>query len=123
MSKIYTYEEIANHNKPQDSWIAIDGKVYDVSRFVDEHPGGDEIIMDLVGTDATEPFLDIGHSHDALKILKKLYIGDLDKNSTPVVREVPVQTTEASESFQGSGMMASVAAIICFVIGFYLLNE
>ncbi|CAI4790130.1 CBM_collapsed_G0049030.mRNA.1.CDS.1 [Saccharomyces cerevisiae] len=84
MPKVYSYQEVAEHNGPENFWIIIDDKVYDVSQFKDEHPGGDEIIMDLGGQDATESFVDIGHSDEALRLLKGLYIGDVDKTSERV---------------------------------------
>ncbi|AGO14271.1 AaceriAFL223Wp [[Ashbya] aceris (nom. inval.)] len=84
MPKLYTYQEIADHNSENDLWLIINGKVYDCTKFAEEHPGGDEVLIDLAGQDATEPFADIGHSDDAVKMLEDLYVGDLDKDSEPV---------------------------------------
>ena len=47
-----------------DGWIAILGRVYDVSSFVDQHPGGSEVIEEWYGKDATKSFLDIHPSGD-----------------------------------------------------------
>ena len=120
MSNVYTYQEIAEHNSPKDTWIIIDNKVYDVSKFLDEHPGGDEIIYEQAGRDATEYFLDIGHSDDALKLLKSKCVGTVDTNSTPVVFEKKQE--EKTES-QGNGQLAVIVAILCFIVGYSLLNE
>lgn len=35
-AKIHTYEEIAQHNSRNDLWIVIEGKVYDITKFLDE---------------------------------------------------------------------------------------
>jgi len=51
------------------------GKVYDVAKFLDEHPGGEEVIFAEAGKDATESFEDVGHSDEARDILKTLFIG------------------------------------------------
>lgn len=40
-----TYTELAKHNKIQDGWIAIRGKVYNVTRYMDFHPGGEFFIL------------------------------------------------------------------------------
>lgn len=35
-----SYEELAKHNKMDDAWLAIRGKVYNVTKYLDFHPGG-----------------------------------------------------------------------------------
>jgi len=37
---IFTKEEVARHNTRQDTWISVNGKVYDFTNFQYEHPGG-----------------------------------------------------------------------------------
>lgn len=48
--------DLAEHSTQDDCWIAIDGAVYDLTAFIDQHPGGSERIIDLCGTDATAAF-------------------------------------------------------------------
>jgi predicted heme/steroid binding protein len=50
-------EELKTHNQENDCWIAVDGIVYDVSKFMNRHPGGKESFLALAGHDATEAFL------------------------------------------------------------------
>lgn len=52
-----TAEELARHNKPGDLWISIQGKIYDVSEWVKDHPGGDLPLRSLAGQDATDAFI------------------------------------------------------------------
>jgi len=78
MSRKIKLTEVAQHDKLEDVWIVIHNKVYDVTHFIGEHPGGD-ILMDGAGKDATGLFEDIGHSSDARSMLKDYYIGDLVK--------------------------------------------
>lgn len=79
--------------------MIIDGKVYDITKFQDEvkkkyiviastfffllifvnqHPGGEEVLIDEGAKDATGPFEDVGHTDDARKLLEQYYIGDVD---------------------------------------------
>jgi cytochrome b involved in lipid metabolism len=76
--KIITAEELGKHNTRNDLWIVVNGKVYDVSKFIDEHPGGEEVLLDIGGKDATREFEDVGHSEDAVGILDRLYVGPAD---------------------------------------------
>ncbi|EGG14588.1 cytochrome b5 B [Cavenderia fasciculata] len=72
----YTLEQVSKHNTIDDCWIVIDGKVYDCTKFADDHPGGAETIVDVAGQDATNDFVDTGHSEKAVEMLKDLYIGE-----------------------------------------------
>lgn len=76
----YRLEEVAKHNTPKEIWLVIHGRVYDVSRFLNEHPGGEEVLLEQAGTDASESFEDVGHSSDAREMLKQYYIGDVHPN-------------------------------------------
>ena len=42
---VVTYAELLKHSSKDDAWIEVEGVVYDVSCFMDEHPGGPAIIM------------------------------------------------------------------------------
>jgi cytochrome b involved in lipid metabolism len=77
MGRTYTWDEVRQHTSPGDLWLVIDKKVYDVSRWMDEHPGGPEILLQEAGKDATNAFAEIGHSLYAEGLLKDYYIGDL----------------------------------------------
>ncbi|KIY69080.1 cytochrome b5 [Cylindrobasidium torrendii FP15055 ss-10] len=81
MSKLITYEELKAHSNKDDLYMLFDGKVYDCTKFLDEHPGGDEVIIAEAGRDATEAFEDVGHSDEARAMLVDLLVGDFDKDS------------------------------------------
>ncbi|GMM51562.1 Cyb5 protein [Starmerella bacillaris] len=75
-SKVIPLAEISKHNTVDDLWMAINGKVYDVTSFVDQHPGGDEVLLEYAGRDATTAFEDVGHSENAQEMLADLYVGE-----------------------------------------------
>lgn len=51
--KELTWDEIGTHDKKDDSWLVIKGKVYNVTNFMKKHPGGARIISSYGGQDAT----------------------------------------------------------------------
>lgn len=55
-AKTYTLEQVAQHNQASDCWAAVDGKVYDLTSWIGQHPGGPQRILNLCGTDATQAF-------------------------------------------------------------------
>ncbi|KAL5224272.1 hypothetical protein ABZP36_010911 [Zizania latifolia] len=61
-------------------------QVYDVTPFMDEHPGGDEVLLAVTGKDATNDFEDIGHSESAREMMDKYHIGEIDASTIPVKR-------------------------------------
>ena len=50
-------------------------QVYNVTEYLDDHPGGEAILLGVAGTDATSAFEDAGHSDDARETLVKFAIG------------------------------------------------
>ncbi|KAK2036706.1 cytochrome b5 [Colletotrichum somersetense] len=74
----FSQSKLVEHHDIKDIWISIRGKVYDVSDYVEDHPGGIEVLKDVAGSDATESFEYVGHSEDAYKTLYKFQIGILE---------------------------------------------
>jgi cytochrome b involved in lipid metabolism len=79
-STTYTLADVAKHSTGSDCWMAIEGRVYDVTAFISRHPGGNEILRGC-GKDATQLFETQGgegsHSSTAREILNGLQIGTL----------------------------------------------
>ncbi|CAG8551724.1 10983_t:CDS:2 [Dentiscutata erythropus] len=77
MSKTITVEEVAQHNIESSIWIIVHDKVYDVTNFLNEHPGGKKVLLKVAGSDATKQF-DNFHSLDVLKKYSpQLQIGNI----------------------------------------------
>ena len=53
---IVSESELAQHNSIDDLWVAVEDKVYNLTQFQFEHPGGSDILVEVAGKDATEEF-------------------------------------------------------------------
>ncbi|XP_072970922.1 cytochrome b5 [Typha angustifolia] len=82
-SKVYTLEEVSKHNTNKDCWLIINGKVYDVTKFLEDHPGGDDVLLSSTGKDATDDFEDVGHSTTARSMMDEYLVGNIDGSTIP----------------------------------------
>ena len=76
-----TPTELAKHNNKADCWLLLDGKVYDVTAYIGQHPGGEKILAGC-GQDATQLFQTKNgsgesHSEKAQELLLEYYLGKL----------------------------------------------
>ncbi|OWR50501.1 Cytochrome b5 type B [Danaus plexippus plexippus] len=77
MARQITIEEVKKHKRKNSVWMIIHDDVYDVTRFLNEHPGGEDTLLEYAGKDGTQAFEDVHHSEDAREIMKKFKIGTL----------------------------------------------
>ena len=77
-ARVVTKEELAAHSTHDDCWVALYGRVYDFSAFVDEHPAGPESIVKLAGTDGTEAYETV-HNEGMLAEFEGDLVGVLEK--------------------------------------------
>ena len=77
-------EEISRHDsKEKGIWIIINNLVYDVTDFLDKHPGGAGFLLTVAGEDATDEYESACHPKSSIQEANKLYlIGKLIKNKT-----------------------------------------
>lgn len=85
-NKVLNFTEVSVHNNPKDCWLIINAKAYDVTKFLDDHPGGDEVLLEVSGQDATEEFEAAGHGSAARLMLDEYYVAEIDPTSTPVTK-------------------------------------
>eukprot|EP00088_Acartia_fossae_P021948 TRINITY_DN23284_c0_g1_i2.p1 TRINITY_DN23284_c0_g1~~TRINITY_DN23284_c0_g1_i2.p1 ORF type:complete len:252 (-),score=51.27 TRINITY_DN23284_c0_g1_i2:108-794(-) len=74
---IVTLDEVGDHCTFDDAWTVIYDRVYDVTDYLCVHPGGEEVIMEYVGYDATVAFRGVNHSRAAFRALEKYCVGIL----------------------------------------------
>lgn len=72
--KTFSYSEIEKHNNGEDCWLIVDGKVYDVTPYVENHPGGDAIFK-RAGKDNTQGFHGPQHPDHAKDRIQEFLIG------------------------------------------------
>lgn len=74
----FNANEVALHNKENDCWIIVDDKVYDITDYINDHPGGDSILKNA-GGDSTVGVHGPQHPPSMWDVLKLYYIGDLKR--------------------------------------------
>ncbi|EAW08016.1 FMN-dependent alpha-hydroxy acid dehydrogenase [Aspergillus clavatus NRRL 1] len=98
MAKVFDAAEVAKHNTPDSCWVILYGKVYDVTNFLSEHPGGAKIILKLAGKDATEEYDPIhppGILEENLK--PEALLGTVDPATLPKVQGEPTPAATAQQ--------------------------
>lgn len=76
--KALTKSEIALHNKQADCWSYMGEKVYNLTSWMAEHPGGAEIMVEMCGKDGSESF-GSHHKSEVDAVLAQYYIGAIAK--------------------------------------------
>ncbi|WOL14307.1 cytochrome b5-like [Canna indica] len=77
--KSYSPSEISLHTTKKDCWLSIHGKVYDVTNFLEDHPGGDDVLLHASASgDASQAFDDVGHSSTAMSMMESYLIGSVE---------------------------------------------
>ena len=78
--------ELVKHDSSQSCWLLISGKIYDVTTFLNSHPGNASTILPTCGTDATVAYNTKGrpngrpHSSNAEAMLADYLLGNLNQN-------------------------------------------
>ncbi|KAJ7341704.1 hypothetical protein JRQ81_006508 [Phrynocephalus forsythii] len=70
-----TEEELARHNKKDDCWICIRGLVYNVTPYMEYHPGGEDELMKAAGSDGTDLFEQVHRWVNYESMLKECMVG------------------------------------------------
>ncbi|XP_059182441.1 cytochrome b5 [Centropristis striata] len=113
--KYYRLAEIQEKNSFKSTWIIINNNVYDVTKFLEEHPGGEEVLREQAGGDATESFEDVGHSSDARDMAHDMVIGQLhpeDRHLIAKPEENHVTTLTDENSWWSNLLIPGLSALI-----------
>eukprot|EP01102_Stenamoeba_stenopodia_P008841 TRINITY_DN258_c0_g1_i1.p1 TRINITY_DN258_c0_g1~~TRINITY_DN258_c0_g1_i1.p1 ORF type:complete len:500 (-),score=139.27 TRINITY_DN258_c0_g1_i1:108-1607(-) len=101
-TKKISMSEVVKHNHEKDCWLVIHGKVYDLTSFLSDHPGGSKIILKQAGRDATTAFSAV-HNKDIISQLPaSAFIGELD----------PLSVTEVNSKANAEPDEAEAKAVV-----------
>uniref|UniRef100_A0A8C9FBK2 Cytochrome b5 reductase 4 n=1 Tax=Pavo cristatus TaxID=9049 RepID=A0A8C9FBK2_PAVCR len=99
-----TEDELAKHNKKEDCWICIRGLVYNVTPYMEYHPGGEDELMKAAGTDGTDLFEQVHRWVNYESMLKECLVGRMAFK--PIAAPKDISSTLPEEKKQLNGMLS-----------------
>ncbi|KAF6000939.1 hypothetical protein F1559_003206 [Cyanidiococcus yangmingshanensis] len=93
--RLFTLTQVEQHQTEADTWIIVRGRVYDVTAYLNDHPGGKAAILMNAGQDCTEDFEAI-HSEKAWKLLEDFCIGKVVPAETALADTPHLAYTDSS---------------------------
>jgi fatty acid desaturase len=75
--KKYTMKQVAEKSTREELWVSIDGRVYDLTKFVDRHPGGPLVIENMAGKDCTDAFMNYHQARVSKTMLPPFLVGEV----------------------------------------------
>ncbi|XP_007249641.2 cytochrome b5 reductase 4 isoform X1 [Astyanax mexicanus] len=96
-----TEEELKKHNTRNDCWTCIRGMVYNVSAYMDFHPGGEEELMRAAGIDGTDLFDQVHRWVNYESMLKECLVGRMVVKASTVLKGTGQQTKKESSRVNG----------------------
>ncbi|KAJ5997844.1 hypothetical protein N7499_005762 [Penicillium canescens] len=105
----FTSAEVESHNTAKSCFVTLGRNVYDVTDFLEAHPGGGDLILEYGGKDVTDILKDeISHEHTdaAYEILDDYHIGFVSNGSTPGKSSTTAIETETGSApiYASTGM-------------------
>jgi len=83
-----TRAEVGKHNSADDLWCIVDHRVYDLTDFLEAHPGGNVVLEQVAGQDATTAFFNL-HRYEVLQKYASLCIGTVEGEKPEVIDPQP----------------------------------
>jgi cytochrome b involved in lipid metabolism len=123
--------ELSEHNTHKSCWIALHGLVFDITPFLNEHPGGPDVVVTVSGRDCTQEFEDVGHTDSARVIGDKYVVGVLEgahllaRTRIPTNAEVQAaaQSTSKVDTMTVATGAGIIVAIAAFIFHFYSASK
>ncbi|XP_064338930.1 cytochrome b5-like [Camelus dromedarius] len=121
----YTLEEIQKHNH-KSTWLILHAKVYDLTKFLEEHPGGEEVLREQAGGDAAENFEDVGHYPDARELSKTFIIGELhpdDRSKITKPLETLITAVDSNSNWWTNWVIPAILALVVALMYHFYTSE
>ncbi|KAJ6137594.1 Cytochrome b5 [Penicillium samsonianum] len=122
----YTLKDVAAHNTKGDTWMIIHGQVFELTKYLQDHPGGADALIEVAGTDATAAYEDVGHSEDAREIMQPFLVGTL-KDAQQYVRPKAVRVVSQKAPEEAGSSSSTIKTIACALGGlipvFYIISQ
>ncbi|CAD0087821.1 unnamed protein product [Aureobasidium vineae] len=100
--------ELAKHNDRKSCWLVIHGEVWDTTKFLEQHPGGANLILKLAGKDASDEY-DLFHDAELVRetLGSDARMGTIDVSTIPIMMDgKPELVLEAKKSPPLSSMIS-----------------
>lgn len=101
--------------------MVIDGKVYDVTNFLEDHPGGIDSLTSVAGQDATEDFEAVAHSKPAIEQMAEFQVGVIEECPDKAAKKAATTKSSAATSDSGFGGILLKVGLVVVVIGAYFI--
>ncbi|XP_050828283.1 cytochrome b5 reductase 4 isoform X1 [Serinus canaria] len=96
-----TENELSKHNKKEDCWICIRGFVYNVTPYMEYHPGGEDELMKAAGTDGTDLFDQVHRWVNYESMLKECLVGRMAVKPVAALKEISSAVSEDKKQLNG----------------------
>ncbi|XP_010001253.1 PREDICTED: cytochrome b5 reductase 4 isoform X1 [Chaetura pelagica] len=96
-----TEDELAKHNKKEDCWICIRGFVYNVTPYMEYHPGGEDELMKAAGADGTDLFDQVHRWVNYESMLKECLVGRMAVKPIAAPKEISSALSEEKKPLNG----------------------
>uniref|UniRef100_A0A0A9C6E0 Uncharacterized protein n=1 Tax=Arundo donax TaxID=35708 RepID=A0A0A9C6E0_ARUDO len=125
--KLFSPSDVALHASRNDCWVVIHGKVYDVTKFLEDHPGGEDVLLHASASgDATEAFEEVGHSTSAISMMDSYLIGSIEGYVPPSASKTTdawsVEPPPNSRMMQGNKGPPNPNTFLDFLLPLFMLG-
>ncbi|KAM6460669.1 cytochrome b5 reductase 4 isoform 1-T1 [Liasis olivaceus] len=106
-----TEEELVKHNKKDDCWICIRGLVYNVTPYMEYHPGGEDELMKAAGADGTDLFDQVHRWVNYESMLKECLIGRIALKPLASLKEICPPVTEENRTLNATHLTRTLGSV------------